>query len=408
MKKKISVLLALVLILAVAFTLVACGDNGDNSNTPGGDNASNDGGNNNGGDTTDGDDDQDLPTYTLVDKDGKEDANGGYVLFGSYPQSAVKDTAVKSALAQKAGKLPQNGNNGNWTSYKYPYGKTNTDGNYEMTNETDFMWYIDVNLEDETYRGVYFAYYRPNVAVNELQDDSASYIDGYQKRNGYTIGNVYWFKYEPLLWQIIRTQDGKAQLLCMSAIDSQAYTLVIKKSENKFTDKKDEHYVFYNDTPGVPQNTLATNYQYSAIRAWLNDVFYQNAFNSKQKNLISETLLDNESGEVGANTSDKVFVPSIAEIKDLKNFDKKASDYAKSQGVLTGYPGVYCGFWYTRDAFYVLKFQNKEDMTSYNSNRHENVCGVKDGYLYVSTGSTGFSGVTASNSGVVPSLWIAL
>lgn len=406
MKKKISVLLALVLILAVAFTLVACGEKDD---TPGGDNTSNDGGNTPSGDTTGGDDDgddQNLPTYTLVDKDGNEDADGGYVLFGSYPQSEVKDDAVKSALAQKAGALPQNEKNGNWTSYKYPYGKANADGKNEMTNETDYMWYIDVKLDGETYRGVYFEYYRPNAAVGNLQDDSASTIFGYQKDNGYKIGNVYWFKYEPLLWQIIQNKDGKAQLLCMTAIDSQPYTLVIKKSENKFKDEKDEHYVFYNVTPDVPQNTLATNYQYSAIRAWLNGVFYQNAFNSKQKNLISETLLDNESGEVGSNTTDKVFVPSIAEIKDLKNLYRKASDYAKSQNLLTDYSHTNCDFWYTRDAFYMLRFQ--EGMLTYDSNRHENVCGVKGGYLYNSTGSTRFASVIASNSGVVPSLWIAL
>lgn len=408
MKKKISVLLALVLVLAVAFTLVACGEKDE---SPSGDNTSNGGGNTPSGDTTGGDDDvddQDLPTYTLVDKDGKEDADGGYVLFGSYPQSEVKDDAVKSALSQKAGELPQNGNNGNWTSYKYPYGKINTEGKYEMTNETDFMWYIDVKHDGETYRGVYFAYYRPNAAVGNLQDDSASYIFGYQKKNGYTIGNVYWFKYEPLLWQIIRTQEGKAQLLCVSAIDSQAYTLVIKKSETRFTDEKDTHYVYYNDTPGVPQNTLATNYQYSAVRAWLNGIFYQNAFNSKQKDLISETLLDNESGEVGANTTDKVFVPSIAELAGVKDFYKKASDYAKSQNVATDYSRTSCDFWYTRDAFYVLKFQDKKDMLSYDSDRHKNVCGVSGGYLYAPTGSTCFSGVNASNSGVVPSLWITL
>ena len=348
------------------------------------------------------------PAYTLVDKNGKEDVNGGYVLFGSYPQTAVKETALKSALAQKAGALPENGNNGKWTSYKYYSGKNNASGNREATNETDFMWYIDVEQSGEKYRGVYFTYYRPSAALGELQDDSASYIYGKQKSNGYKIGELYWFKYEPILWQIIRTENGKAQLLCMTAIDSQAYTLVTKKSEGRFEDELDAHYVYYNAMTNAPENTLATNYEYSAIREWLNGSFYQNAFSSKQKNLIIETLLDNKAGDVGANTSDKVFVPSIAELADVKGFDKKVSDYAKSQGVETSYPGTYCWFWYTRDAYYVLRFQDKANLLSYDKDRYKNVCGVQEGILYNATGAPCSSSVEAASCGVVPSLWITL
>lgn len=351
--------------------------------------------------------DENAPTYTLVDKNGNEDANGGYVLFGSYPQTAVKEDALKTALAQKAGALPENGNNGKWTSYDYPYGK-NPSGNTETCYDTDFMWYIDVEHEGSTYRGVYFTYYRPNVALNALQDDSASYIDGKQKSNGYSIGNSYWFKYEPVLWQIIRSEEGKAQLLCMTAIDSQPYTLVTKQSADRIKDELDTHYVYYNVMPNVPAKTLGTNYEYSAIRSWLNEDFYGSAFNARQKNLINETLLDNATGDVGADTYDKVFVPSIADLAGVKDFDRKVSDYAKSQGIETSYPGTYCFFWYTRDTYYVLRFRDKEGLLSYDKDRYDDVCGVLEGSLYRSENVPNGSGVMAMASGVVPSLWITL
>lgn len=349
--------------------------------------------------------DENAPTYTLVNKNGNPDANGDYVLFGSYPQTEMEDENIKSALDKMAGDLPQNGNNGKWTSYKYPYGKKISDDYSEVTTETDFMWYIDVKYNGETYRGVYFTYYRPNIALNSLQDDSASNIDSQQKKNGYGIGNLYWFKYEPILWQIIRRQDGKAQLLCMTTIDSQPYTTVIQKSEKAITDETDTHYIYYNAMSGVPKNTLATNYEYSAIRSWLNNDFYNKSFNSKQKTLINKTLLDNKTGEVGNDTTDKVFVPSIAEINGISGLDRKASDYAKSQGVSTSYPGVYSFEWYTRDCFYMLRFYNQKDLLSYDKDRYKNVCTVRNGSL---AKVPAFSGVMATVNGVVPSLWITL
>lgn len=349
--------------------------------------------------------DENAPTYTLVDKNGKEDANGGYVLFGSYPQTAMKEDALKSALSEKAGDLPENGNNGKWTSYYYPYGNSD---HTEMCYDTDFMWYIDVEHEGSTYRGVYFTYYRPNVALNALQDDSDSYIYSKQKSNGYLIGSLYWFKYEPVLWQIIRSEDGKAQLLCMTAIDSQPYTLVTGQSADRITDELDSHYVYYNVMPNVPAKTLGTNYEYSEIRRWLNEDFYGLAFNARQKNLINETLLDNATGDVGADTYDKVFVPSIAELAEVKDFDRKASDYAKSQGIETSYPGVYCFSWYTRDTYYVLRFQSKEGLLSYDKDRYDDVCVVREGSLYQTGNRPVGSGVIATAGGVVPSLWITL
>lgn len=349
------------------------------------------------------------PAYVRVDKNQNPDANGEYILFGSYPQTVTKNAEIQKALNEKAGDLPKDGDNGKWTPYEYYYGKEVGEGKREISCETKFMWYTDVEYSGEKYRGVYFTYYRPNVAMNVLQDDSASYLYSYQKKNGYRIGVAYWFKYEPILWQIIGTKDGKAQLLCMSAIDSQPYALATKKSGNTITDELDNHYVYYNVGPGVPQNTLGSNYEHSAIRSWLNGCFYDNAFDSFEKTLVCETTIDNQTGDVGENTLDKVFIPSIAELEAVKNdLYRKSSDYSDSQGALNSSWDYSCAY-YTRDTYYVLRFNKKEDMISYDRDRYKWTCAVSGSALYNSLSKKPTStGVEATSNAVVPSLWITL
>lgn len=111
------------------------------------------------------------------------------------------------------------------------------------------MWYIDVELDGEYYRGVYFNEYR------------SSYTDegsGRQEDNGYYTYTTYWFKYEPISWTVIEENDGYATLLCDMIIDSQEYD--------------DSH--------------SNTNYYESTVRAWLLGTFYETAFNTDQKQIL--------------------------------------------------------------------------------------------------------------------------
>ncbi len=269
--------------------------------------------------------------YQRVDKDGTPNEEGEYAMFGSYPQSLEKNTAVISALNGKAGTNPTSSNSYNWTSYRY----------YKLGTKSNFMWYIDVEYtngvgETSKYRGVYFTEYRlksatlstTNVMPNYWVYDYASYqqnsTTGYFKTS-----TVYWFKYEPLQWRILFEYKnmGYARILCESVIDNQPY-----------------------DFDGEYHN----NYQNSTIRTWLNDTFYNTAFNDREKEIIQTTVVDNSarsSYKFGAsstnnpyacpNTNDKVYLLSVRESDDsvygfFDTYDDlrkiKPTDYAVSQG----------------------------------------------------------------------------
>lgn len=356
------------------------------------------------------------PTFVRVDKDKNPDENGEYILFGSYPQTAIDryDTTTLSALNALAGTNPSDGNNGKWTSYKYYYAKLLTDGTTETSNEIDFMWYIDVNYKGERYRGVYFDKYRPVAAkgsYNVLKDGKTETISCTQITNRYFVDKVYWFKYEPILWKIIQNKDGKAQLLCMTAVDCQPYTLLIRYDSAYLEDKErnDRYNLCYNDSPGVPNGILGTDYEYSTIRAWLNNYFYEKAFDSAQKSIVCDTVVDNVTGEVGRNTTEKVFIPSINEVKNTGDLDRKASDYAKSQGTDMQYGGTYCYSWYLRDTYYVLRFQDPKDVYVQDHKRYYQLCSVRGGTAYDSiSGVPCFTSAEGTSNAVVPSLWITL
>lgn len=350
------------------------------------------------------------PAYVLVDKNRNPDENGGYILFGNYPQTAVNryDTTKKTALKSKAGELPVNGNNGKWTSYRYPYAKVLSDEKTEMSDEIDFMWYIDVGYEGETYRGVYFTHYRPNNVIgtyNTLVDKTSSEMRQ-QKFNKYYAEEIYWFKIEPILWKILRKEEGRMQLLCMSALNAQPYTLLAEKGKEMVKDENDSHYLYYNTTPGVKKDTLATNYEYSFIRHWLNNGFLEDAFGMDEKKMLCETKLDNVDCEVGNDTVDKIFIPSLNDIKDIHSeLDRKATDYAQVQGVETDYANVWCSHWYIRESYYVLKYNDKKNLIAYDKDRYKQVVSINGGILF---DPPGFTPVNAMTNGIVPSLWINL
>ena len=269
--------------------------------------------------------------YERVDENGKKDENGDYVLFGSYPQTDV--TATMSATLNPVAGLPDT--NDGWVSYGY----------YIDNEVVDFMWYIDVVLETEEYRGVYFNQYRPQQLGGFDGDEESSYQDD----NGYTVNNVYWFKYEPLKWRILDETTGL--LLCESVIDAQEYHL---SSDNYKTNRED----YLGNTASV----YANNYQYSTIRGWLNTTFYQTAFSQLEQSRIKTTNVDNSARSTNPNdnatafnggvniyacdnTLDKVFLLSQQEVtnsaygfnSDPTVYDaarrKIATGYAKCQGV---------------------------------------------------------------------------
>lgn len=231
--------------------------------------------------------------------------SGDTVYFGSYPQTKVTDTSIISALGGFDAST--------WTSYGY----------YVSGSVSNYMYYIDKEYGGERYRGVYFSSYRPYYC---------SYGSGtgnsYQDDNGYNTYTVYWFRYEPIAWDIVEEADGKAILVADLILDSQQY-----------------------DYGGSYSN----NYAESTIRAWLNETFYNTAFNELQQAIIQTVEVDNSVASTGyssnqyacENTNDKIFLMSYVEATTWFTSSsarrKQGSDYAKSQGLYVSTSSSYSG-----------------------------------------------------------------
>ena len=254
---------------------------------------------------------------------------GDIIQFGNYPQTEVRGTAALKKAADAA----------TWESYGYYSGTGKQDG--KMT-ASDYMKYADFVYGGVKYRAVKFTKYRP-YGTDEIPDSAYSYQDD----NGYFKNSTYYFKYEPLEWRVLDPSAGL--VLCETVIDSQAYQNVVRYDDDKY-----EYYI-------GRTNTLANNYPESSIRSWLNDDFYNTAFNSAQKNKLITTKVDNSSyssdypGLKALTTYDPIFLLSYSEAQNSSyglssESSRKAisSDYAKCQGVRQDSSGF--SEWWLRSA----------------------------------------------------------
>lgn len=265
--------------------------------------------------------------YIRVDADGNVSPSGEYVLFGNYPQTKVTDEEILSVLNGQAGALPTSSDAGAWTSYEYRIGGG---------AKADYMWYVDVETEDAKYRGVYFNRYHSPYGIKQ---------DANQDDVGYELETAYWFVYEPVKWKIVEKQDGKATLVCDMVIDGREY-------QDSYEEVEYEYNTWYTYNHDAPYNTWANNYEYSEIRAWLNDTFYETAFSTSQQTIVVETTVKNDIETTKGNdenliiedficndTVDKVWLLSYQEaytyFNDGNSRAKKSTDYAQCQGAYT-------------------------------------------------------------------------
>lgn len=237
-------------------------------------------------------------------------------IYGSYPQTQVTDTELTSVLTSKTGDLPTSDNAHSWTSYKY----------YRLSSNTeDFMWYQDVSYSGEKYRAVYATKKRPTV-------------DSYgNEGGGWDVNTVYWFKWEPLTWNMLDSENGDCFLVATKAIASESYFYAA--SNNTVN-----HAPYDSDTAA---DVYTNNYQYSSIRGWLNTSFYDAAFTKEEKSNIKVTTVDNSASTTNsdtnpyasANTNDSIFLLSYKEAMNTSYFASEskrityATDYAKCQGI---------------------------------------------------------------------------
>lgn len=184
------------------------------------------------------------------------------------------------------------------------------------------------------YRGYYYgsdgAYYVKVVAT--------PYGNDYTFSNGLTIvkGTEYYFKVEPIRWRVIEKGNGEVTLMCDGIIANRAF---------------DEH-----DGSGY-----SNNYAESSIREWMNGTFFYEAFSVLEQERILNTEVDNSAASTGdmaneyacANTTDKVYLPSYAELVN-GNFKTQmtTSDYSRATGAYMNTGSHFgCGWWWTRSPY---------------------------------------------------------
>ena len=142
------------------------------------------------------------------------------------------------------------------------------------------------------------------------------YDSGYKFDDGTTIssGTTYWFRCEPIKWDILKTEEGSYFLLSDRLLDAHRYN-------EDYTGKKNGYY--------------ANSYENSEIRAWLNGTFYNSAF-ALDSSLVMETEVDNSASTTYSSsnsyacdaTKDKVFLPSYQDYKNADyGFSTSYSDY---------------------------------------------------------------------------------
>ena len=241
---------------------------------------------------------------------------GDIIKFGSYPQSKVADSKIIAKLESESGKYQ-------WIDYNYYSGTGSwSDGN--MRPAEGMMLYKDITYGGNKYRAVKINQYRPYCTGGISSPDST-----YQDDNGYYTGNIYYFKYEPLSWRVLDPSEG--YVMCNTIIDSQSYQSCVYKSGNEYYGSK-------------ACTSYASDWAASSLRQWLNNGFYNTAFNAEEKAQIGISRLENKSADSseydGADTYDKIFTVSYFDaVNRAYGFasDKtrlmKGTDYAKSQGL---------------------------------------------------------------------------
>ena len=338
------------------------------------------------------------PTYTI---------SKGNVIFGNYPQSLVADEDLIAKLNDITGV-------NNYEDL--------TDAKIEGWEYLDYrshgelaknISYKDITFEGETYRGIYIKYYTQIFSCLVNKSDLINYQEVY----GYEKGNVYWFKFEPIQWVILKEdkENGMAMLMSKLALDVKPFQGKIIKNGNSY----------YNHADDAPEEIAAYNWEYSYIRKWLNDTFYHTAFNDLQKEIIQMVTVDNSAynGDLrlkdkspdedyyNPNTEDKIFLLSLQEFLTLPRFqhnltknDKyvEYADYYKAMGGLLNVSISHGEAVYTDGASYIFR-------TPRNGYDH-----LVWGYSYSDAmGATHYKQysspeVIQQNSGIVPVLWIKL
>ncbi|MFI3251939.1 MAG: InlB B-repeat-containing protein [bacterium] len=149
-------------------------------------------------------------------------------------------------------------------------------------------------------------------------------------------GSVEFFKVEPIVWRVLTDSDGTKEVITNLVIDAGAYNTSAKV-----------------DSDGVQRSI--NDWEYSDSREYLNNSFYNRAFNTTQQNGISNTTYT----KYNVQTTDKVyFISSVTNSNygfaissgyECSRREIKPTDYAKAKNLYVySSPSGCVKWWYGR------------------------------------------------------------
>lgn len=271
--------------------------------------------------------------YKVLATVSTTDTTPTIIEYGFYPQAVVDDDDVKSELESYVEDLPTEDDKKTWTSYGY----------YDDDVVSNYMWYKDIDIDDDgvkDYRGVYFTKYRGNSASSTAYSSDSAVNNNDIYKNGYRKETVYWFKFEPVIWDVVDDAGANdKRIVSRYAIDAQHW------------------HTSSADRPDGLNTIYANNYKESSIKEWLNNDFYYTVFDIyRQKNNVLN-LTDNSLESTGKTTTnnylcndtvDKVYLLSVKEynsyLKNKSYAPVRPTDYAQIQGADVQASGSNAGY----------------------------------------------------------------
>ncbi|MBQ6265390.1 MAG: hypothetical protein IJK60_08085 [Clostridia bacterium] len=237
-----------------------------------------------------------LSIFTVTTSAVKASAfsKGDFLQFGMYPQSRVTDSGLLTQLGEIDCAMINCGY------------KKNTDYNTHTFDAVDIS-YADIAFDGELYRKITINEYNPVVTQNTYGRTNPSHNE-----NGYPSGSSYYFKWEPIFWNVLRAENDGLYIISNRIIDTKSY--------NEFSED--------------------TTWETSSLRAWLNNEFFDTAFSGNEKEKIINITHSNENnpdlGTSGGNsTADNVWILSLSEIVN-RNYGFQNTNDADSSKQATG------------------------------------------------------------------------
>ena len=209
-------------------------------------------------------------------------------------------------------------------------------GEYPQTVKKDNVTIDETDVKELKYgENIAFTCYKGSDGYYYAKSQSHTYNDKeYKFHDGSTLisKTEHYYQVLPLKWRILTKDynkdgnEGDYLVLTDRIIDSYAFT----KQENY------DPNTFMMTKPGVPENTSCISYEYSDLREYCTDLFYNVAFNDAQKSLIQTTTIKNDKSTTkakdsetvveGRDLNDKVFILSYKDChKEEWGFDKRGS-----------------------------------------------------------------------------------